>query len=183
MGGRRRLLYFSHRSSRAQKPVGRSRVKSCCCCCLRRVGDLFSSRYPGYFRELRQISRVKSSGICWMLLLEEASWSCYYRIPFSPLDIAHHYHPPPPPPPPPPPQNKARPFIAWAHSHTLRCVRFTPGGNGIIVGAANSSSAAPSPRNQTQVPRNQAQVSRNQNQVSRDQNQVCAREGGDACSK
>ncbi|CAM9881884.1 unnamed protein product, partial [Scytosiphon promiscuus] len=39
--------------------------------------------------------------------------------------------------------NNARPFIAWAHSHTLRCVRFTPGGKGIIVGAANNSSVVP----------------------------------------
>ncbi|CAM9558253.1 unnamed protein product, partial [Hapterophycus canaliculatus] len=42
--------------------------------------------------------------------------------------------------------NNASPFIAWAHSHTLRCVRFTPGGNGIIVGAANNSSVVPAPR-------------------------------------
>ncbi|CAN0503997.1 unnamed protein product, partial [Ectocarpus sp. 12 AP-2014] len=41
--------------------------------------------------------------------------------------------------------SKARPFIAWAHSHTLRCVRFTPGGDGIIVGAANSSSSSSTP--------------------------------------
>ncbi|CAM9335180.1 unnamed protein product [Ectocarpus fasciculatus] len=44
--------------------------------------------------------------------------------------------------------SKARPFIAWAHSHTLRCVRFTPGGGGIIVGAANSSSSSSAPSSQ-----------------------------------
>lgn len=48
-------------------------------------------------------------------------------------------------------QNKARPFIAWAHSHTLRCVRFTPGGNGIIVGAANGSSVIPTSHTQNHV--------------------------------
>lgn len=48
-------------------------------------------------------------------------------------------------------QNKARPFIAWAHSHTLRCVRFTPSGNGIIVGAANGSYGIPSSQTQNHV--------------------------------
>ena len=40
-------------------------------------------------------------------------------------------------------QNKPEPYVVWRHPHTLRCVRFTPDGAGIIVGAANNSPPRP----------------------------------------
>lgn len=36
-------------------------------------------------------------------------------------------------------QNKSRPYSEWGHPHIIRCVRFTPDGGSIIIGAANNS--------------------------------------------